>query len=512
MATWVETLWQPLRTFWTTPVPPRREPSSDIEANYYRGASKDRLQDGRWGSTRLAQRDALEEDLQDLRDRSRELCRDDSIGGAIDERCEHDVGVGFVLRAMARDTGAGAEAEQNFRRQMEQLFGDWSPYAGIDGRTTWWQVLRLVDRNLATDGEALIVWQTVSDPESPLPFALEVIDIDRLETPHHEAANPRIRLGIETDERKRIIAYHIRTSHPNDLREMTVEWDRVEAERVCHVFEPLFAEQPRGLPWMVRTLGRQRNLSDLQEAGLIAAQVESCFTAWIKSQGDPRAKAKAAATETRNGQLLQDLEPGTVKRLGPDEEIQFGSPTRGNTVGTLQEFELRQIAAAMNWPVEMLGRQWQGTSFAGGRLVLQSLKLSTRARQKLLRERFCEPVYRRLCDWAVLTGQVTVAPQMYLARKKRWQTHAWTPPAWGYAINPGEETTAAGERIAMGLSTYASEIAELGGDLEEQWAQQAEEQRLRETLGLPPLAAGQGLPLTQPLPTNQPQTTGELNG
>jgi lambda family phage portal protein len=394
-----------------------------------------------------------------------------------------------MLQALAEKTGAPLETEERFKEEIEWAFSLWAKNCGRDGKSSFWQICRTVDKALACDGEAFVILG-MNPKQRRIPMVLEVIDSDRVETPPEEVSNIHCRLGIQYNPQTGVIeGYHVRKASPHREQFPTIEYDFIPADRMLHVFDGFFAEQERGLPWMHRVTKRAKDLGQLDEAGLVGAQTEAMFAGFVVKPSDSRgSSAKTSATKQEaDGKLTQEIQPGRLQYLGPDEEVRFGSPTKSNSVGTLQEHAVRRMAAGLNHPYEMLARDWRGTSFAGGRLILHGFKMSTRARQQLLRERFLEPVYQAAVRWAVVFGHVSLANELYKTNPDRWHMHSWTAPAFGYALNPGEEVEAAIKRMGADLTTHADEIAELGGDLEARWKQKATELAYRKELGLDPL-------------------------
>ena len=444
-------------------------------------AEVDRIREGRWLGSRLSADAFIEQDLGTTRRNSRELYRNDFVGGAVDSRVEHFVGTGFTVQAKVSEFDGVITADEAdaINNQLETIYSQLAPIVCRTRKRSLWQKTCLVARNLDCDGEALVVFSDVGFADAPIPLIIEVIDVDRLETPPDKANDPLCRMGIQYDKQKRILGYHIRKNHPDDNKEFGTDYDFVTADRVCHIFVEWFAGQSRGLPWMTRSLNRAKDGKDLSEAGIIAAQVEACFATFIKSKANPVRKAIGAATGSDSaGQRLQNVAPGSINYVGPDEEIVFANPTKTNSVGTLQEYNNRTIAAGLNWPYELLMKDWRGVSFAGGRIVLHGAKMSARSAQKLIQEAFLTPFWNRMVDEAVMIGAVDIDPRLYRDNAFVFRAHSWTPPRWSYAITPGEEIDAKVTAIDNNLTTLADTLAEDQQDLESVIPQRIKERQM----------------------------------
>lgn len=461
----------------------------------FEGAEWDRLRGSKWASSRLSINSDLEYDLTHLRRRTRDISKNDSIGGAVDARVNHVVGAGFTPQPrVAPVEGVITEAQASLiNRQLGDLYERIHHRLDLDGVRSLWQLTRLADRLLAVDGEAFVVFSDLARPDRPLPLILEVVDTDRVETPPDRAGDPRVRLGIEKDAQGRVVFYHVRKQTPNDIRTTDITFDRVPARRVCHLFEPWFAGQARGLPWMTRVLNRVRDAKDLDEATIVAAQVEACFAMFIKTTGAGRAAVgNGNGSAAAGGRREQDIHPGTVKYLNPGEEPVFANPSKpGSTYAPFQEWNYRRSAAGINWPYEMVAKNWAGTSFAGGRLVLTEAKIDAECRQRLLIELLLVPFWEALVDEAVLLGQADIRPALYRRAPWAFRKHYWMAPAWQYALNPGEEVGADVEAIDNNLTTLSDRLAARGRTLEDVIAVRRREVELLKEAGItPPPKAG----------------------
>lgn len=431
-----------------------------VENSTHEGAERDRLRAEKWIGSKLSPDSALEADLETLRHRSRELYRNDSIGGAVDNRTAHVVGTGFTVQARTEN--------DKVNKAQENYFKQWSKRCDKSGRKSLWQVTRLACRCFSVDGEALIVMSNRGSADKPIPLTLEVVDVDRLETPPGMLGNPLIRMGVERDATGLIVAYHIRKSNPFDTLDVSFQYDRVPAWRVLHYVDEWFPGQSRGYPWMTRVLNRIKDAKDLDEAAIIRAQVEACFSAFIKTT-NPLQAASGASTDTDGTNRLQDLTPGTIRYLNDNQDVTFAEPTSpGSNYGPFQELNHRRIAAGMNWGYEHLVKNWTGLSFAGGRLALTDTRKSVRCDQKLMIEQMLERIWERaVLEMVIVIEGFPLTARQYEADPFKWSAHKWMPPAWEYAINPGEEVKAKLAAINGNLATLADTLAEDQLDYEE---------------------------------------------
>lgn len=466
----------------------RRAYEEQTRLSTFEGASKDETRIGSWLGSRLSTDSAMEEDLDDLRSRSRELARNDSIGGAIDSRVNLVVCSGFTPQAqIIEGAGISRTMAREWNRALEQIYRRMYDKFDRLGPGSLWQILRLAERCIATDGECFVVLSDVGGADKPIPLALEVIDAERVSTPPEMAGNPRVRMGVEKDAAGKIVAYYIQRSHPGDTIDIKIEWERYPAERVCHVFEKWFAGQTRGLPWMTRNIKRIKDFGDFDEATIIAAQIEACFAGFITSPTNAVLQATNSANEKRNGINYEDIRPGALRYLDQGEKVEFGAPNRpGNTFEPFMQWNHRRVAGGMNYPYEMVAKNWAGLSFAAGRLSLAEARQFCRAEQKFLIEGILARVWERLVEEAVIVGAINIPARLFREQKWRLVAHCWTPPPWPFVLTPREEIDAVVKAVEENLRTKADAIAEYGGWIEDVFRQRAIERRQEKLLDIIP--------------------------
>jgi len=473
----------------------------------------------KWLISRLSPDSQLELDMQTARDRSRDLYQNDALGGAVDSKVNHIIGTGHTPQArVSQLEGVLSEDQADaINEQLERVYRLWSSRADVSGKRSLWMLARLAARHNEFDGESFTVMSDVGTADKPIPLALQVIDPERVETPPEHAGNPLVRLGIRHDEQGRIISYFVRKTHPGDTLKVDLRYDEIPAHRMLHVFEPWFAGQSRGLPWMVRAIQRSKDAKDLDDSTILREQVQACFAVFIE-QGYGSSYDAATGAQSgvdASGRGLEDIVPGTIRYLNPGEKTSFATPP--GTAGTFQSFMqwcYRRISAAISWPYEMVMGDWSATSFAGGRLALAAAKKATEVGHQLMAECWFSKVWERLVEEAVIVGEVDVDPIDFMLTPYVFTEHVWIPPSWEYALNPGEEVSADLDELDGGLALFEEKLGKRGYDLEEFAKRKAREAKIFAKYGVTPNAAGATRSRPQPqmpqpaAPINQEQPAG----
>lgn len=467
------------------------------QSRAWEAAESDRFRGSKWLVSKLSPNSQLEQDLQTLRDRAEDLYRNDSYAAsAINGRVNNVVGSGWKDRLQSRieaTEGVIDDLESDrLQSTLERKFRKWAR------RDRFNRKHRQFERCRALYGEAIAVASDIVRPgfdENDIPLTIQIVHPKRLETPVGRrvirfADRKRqfvdltteewkaIRLGIRFDDTGVPSHYYLRTTDPNDNADPRAEYEEYPASRVRHSFEELFQGQIRGIPWLAPAMGALKDIKDFGEANLISEQIAACFSVFIKKT-DPygAAEGNAAVTDT-NGDRLEDIEPGMVQYLGQDEEAQFADPNRpGNTLAPFLEANLRGVAAAIEFPYELLAKDYSKTTYSSGRLSLIAGRIAFRCWQNEHIDDWLTWLYETWLDETVMfDDDVEIDPSSYLENLDTYRAHEWVAPGWPW-IDPVKEVQASVDAIAGNLATETDELASLGRD-----AQQIRKTRERERI------------------------------
>jgi len=437
-----------------------------------------RVRGHRWSTTSGYSTDALLElDLETLQQHASELYRTNDIAhSAIEGRVANEIGIGIqpVPQVEAFDEDKNVLINDAIRKTISR----WSKY-GVDRKKihTLRAVQSLVGRSFASHGEAFVIFG-LRPPRSnqPIGLVLDVIAPERVTTPPQFAYDPLVRMGVKYNTAGEVLGYYVRTVHPGDDKSHEYKWDFFPRDnddgtaRMRHVFDPLFPEQSRGLPWLIASMNRIKDCSDFFEAELIAKQIEACF-ALIFEDGDEdedvsmldKQLAETAET-TSSGKRLQDIEPGLVHYSKKGEKVQVVDPSRpGSTFAPFIESALRSIAASLNYPYELLAKNFFRTTFASGRLALLDGRLGFRLRRQVLIDMFLVPLYEAVVHESVFVDEMGGAIDLleFAANQHVFFEHKWQGQGWSF-IDLDKETKAHERGVKAGFETLEDVAAEQG--------------------------------------------------
>ena len=418
------------------------------------------------------------------------------------------VGVGLALKSQInRDVlGLSADQAEEWQNKTEREFALWATNkraCDATGMNTFYGLQQLALISWLLSGDCIGVLKQY-DVTRLLPYALRVhlIEADRVATPggHGTVASPAyttgenkdtgnvIYDGVEVDSNGAVVAYHIRNTYPHEVGSIKTKWTRVEAYQpttglpnVVHVMDSERPDQYRGVTYLAHVIEPLLQTRRYTEAELMAAVVESFFTAFIKTEGST---ADMPFNETDDpgpeGDNDYSMGPGQINMLKPGEDVTFAQPARPS--GGFDKFVKsisEQVGAALEVPADLLNKSFNASYSASRAALLEAWK-AFKMRREWLADDFCRPIYEVWMSEAVARGRIS-APGFFTDPTIRaaYLGSEWIGPSQGQ-LDPVKEITAEILACGEGFSTHEQSTIRLNGG---QWGNNVEQlQREREKL------------------------------
>lgn len=428
---------------------------------------------------------------------ARKLVRDNAYAwGVIDTIVSSVVGCGITAQSMIEAEDGSDIEDTNWAR--DDVWSRWSEVCDINGQYSFEEMQRIIQREIAEAGEVLV--HMVDTPSTeykgisrPVPFALELIEADRLASDNDTYAiarngQNRIIRGVELDDLGKPVAYWIYEDHPNSpYVALNRTPKRIEAKHILHLFRRDRIGQNRGVSWFAPAMSWIRDLGVYVDNEIQASAVASCFGVAITKTGAMPGLSGPIGSESTddNGNTFEYLEPAMVVHLQPGESVESINPGRPNSAAEPWiNLILRGIAVGTGLSYETVSRDYSKTNYSSSRTSQLEDRRRFRIWQRYMVNHLCQPVWDRFCEAAALQGRKEFPTMAELLEDRRkFSAVEWQTPEWEW-VDPQNEQAASQSSIDALQSTYQTELGNRGRSWRQVFYQRAKEEKLKQQLGL----------------------------
>ena len=414
------------------------------------------------------------------------------------------IGVGLRLKSRIDREVLGLTPDQaeKWQKNTEREFSLWASdkrACDATGLNNFYGLQQLALVSWLLSGDCIgIVKQRKTTRLLPYSLRVHLIEADRIATPtgsglgtsllYTTGKNPEngntIYDGVEVDKDGMVVAYHIRSTYPFELGAPVItEWARVLAYQehtglpnVLHVIDTERPDQYRGVSYLAQVIEPLLQLRRYTESELMAAVIESFFTAFIKTEASkeemPFNEVDEEAEREPKNPNDYNMGPGQVNIMDPGEDVVFAEPKHPN--GSFDKFVeaiSSQVGAALEIPADLLLKKFNASYSASRAALLEAWK-AFKMRREWLADDFCRPLYEIWMSEAVARGRI-YAPGFFdnPAIHAAYLGSEWLGPSQGQ-LDPVKEITAEILSCSEGFSTHEQSTIRLNGG---QWDSNVEQ-------------------------------------
>lgn len=396
---------------------------------------------------------------------------------AFDINRQRDEATGKTLTTKVWDEYANTQIENEFYRWSRKEF------CTVTGTMTFRDVQHLVIETVARDGEILV--RKIRDRQNPYGFTLQIIEPDLLDDQHNQILpNGRVvRLGVEFDEWRRPIAYHlkrydVRTEYLSDTYDTTGNTIRIPAGEMYHLFRPERAFQSRGVSWMAPAMFALKMLTGYEEAALVNARASAAQMGFLKDRENSAGPVPHDEVDGE-GNKIQNTEPGLVIDIGDKDFVAYDPKYPDAQHEMFVKAILRRFASGTGASYNLLANDLEGVNYSSIRAGLLDEREQWKDIQTWMIEAFLEPLFADWLEMFLLSERTTLP----FSKFDKFNAPMWIGRRWPW-VDPSKDIEAHERTVRAGFKSARRIMAEEGSDLPETYAEIAEDRMIAEGYGL----------------------------
>jgi lambda family phage portal protein len=424
----------------------------------------------------------IKDNIRILRDRARELARNDSyIARYLNLMVSNVIGKhGVRISSKSRNDNGSLDLAAN--QLIEKSWKEWQEIGNCttNGRLSFLDCQKIFIESLCRDGEVLI--RKIKAPDSPFGFQLQFLEADHLDENKNETlkSGNKIKMGVEVDKYDKPIAYWLFKDHPYDRTYASMtEHIRVPADQIIHAYLPARAEQTRGVSLVATAMANVKMLNGYLEAEIVAARVGASKMGFFTSPDGDGYVGDGEYEDTFNPTM--NAQAGVFESLPAGVNFTTFDPTHPTSAfDSFTTSVLRSIASGLNISYHSLSNDLTSVNYSSIRQGALEDRSMYQIYQQFVIEHFVNPVFQSWLEMSISTGYINLPIAKF---DKFAKSVNYIPRSFAW-IDPLKEMQANVIGLQNGTLTYADISASYGRDTEELFEQHQKEIELAKQYGI----------------------------
>ncbi|WP_162247221.1 phage portal protein [Caulobacter sp. Root343] len=339
--------------------------AQELERRRYEAAQRSRTS-GDWRGNGLSGNANLSPDLSWIRARVRHME-------------QNQTEVATAVRNLTVDlTGLDIRAAHPTKQVVAKAQKAWSAFHEL---LDYVVKEKVIVREVILGGEVLIVLRPRGKKPSQRIQILPGEQLDQSKTEILANGNTVV-MGVERDAESDVVAYWIFPNHPGDMIG-TMAWasERIEARYVLHVFEELWPDQARGVPWFYASVLTDDEIEQLRTALRVKRRVEACLSIHVTpGEGGREGDLLGSTSKDDRGRQIDKLAPGMVLYGKAGDKVEVINPSASGGADAFVKSEVMRASAAKGVPHHIVSGDVSNANYSSLRADIV-------------------PYHRRLDDW-----------------------------------------------------------------------------------------------------------------
>ena len=410
--------------------------------------------------------------LDDLRNRSRDLERNNEYFRRYLQLLRTNVVGENGFRLQVKATNPDGSPDSAGSKIVEAAWAEFSRMGGptVSGKMSLIDLENHVISGVARDGEVFL--RIVRNKILRHGIAVQIIEPDRVDEEMNERYRNGndVRMGIELDEFRRPVAYHVLLNHPGDYDYTPLAKGtkrvRIPAAEIMHIYRQERADQTRGVPWSSAAIAALKMLQGYREAELVAARTAASKMGFFTSPAGDGFVADAYEDQTTP---IMSADPGSFHQLPAGVEFSAFDPT--HPTSAFSDFEksiLRGISGGLGVSYTSLANDLEATSYSSIRQGALEERDFYRTLHRFMIDHFLDPLYRLWLDHVTNFALIQISG---VGKYEKFSNSFMFRPRGFSWVDPLKEMNAAVVGLQNGILSHSDIAANYGRDADETFEQ-----------------------------------------
>ena len=472
--------------FWNRKKKNVRPPNPHSQVRGFYSPDSDRLLTG-WTSQSSSIDYYLGEDLTSLRARSRELVRKNPYGAQFVRVMRKNIVGHSGVSVQARTTifRNGQEVlDERANTAIETAWKDWcQSHCDYRGQSAFIDLQRMAVNSACQDGEFLFRLHYGASL-GKYGFQIEEIDPELLDVDKHQKnRSGEIRLGVEYDQRGRVIRYWFREKDEAGNYYSGRRYS-VDAKYIIHGFIRQFPDQSRGIPWAHASLESAKHLEKYEESAIIAARAGANQGGFFKNSSPEDAyKGEEEGAGAYDGDTIAGSDPMQFTNIGNNEFIQYDPKYPHEMYEQFVGQRIRRLAAGSGTSYESMSGDLKGATYSSMRMGALDEREYYKELQDWFVQAFIKPIYFEWLSTAYLKSAITIGRFPLSRPIDDYMFAHFQPRRWQW-VDPIKEANAHKQAIELGLKSRSQIMREQGDDPDSVWREIQRENEIMRQMGI----------------------------
>lgn len=438
-----------------------------------------------WTSTRTTIDNDIRMGNPIVRERARDLEKNnDYAKGFIRGLRNNVVGPnGFMLQMNIKNPDGTPDKSAN--DMIEESWEDFSQkeHCSVDGQMSLRAIEDLLMIYTGRDGEGML--RPIARKQSKYGIQLQIIEpetIDERYSVRKDNGNV-VKMGVEVDKWRRPINYYLLDTKPEyelyGFLQASYDHQIIPASEILHGYDRWYANQTRGVSWMVQSMIKMRMLTSYEEAAVINARVAASKMGFLVRKGFEGA-SYTGDDKDADGNIITSAEPASLEQLPAGMEFQPWDPQFPNQQHEMfMKSTLKGISTGLGMAYMSLTSDLAEANYSSMRAGLLPERDNYKRIQQWFIEMYLRPLFTRWLESAMLKGQIKFPSGKTLPFEKfdKFNKPVFIGRRWEW-VDPLKDAQAHLMLRRAGFESPYDIAGEQGKDLEDIYSDIAEAEKL----------------------------------